>query len=355
MHNEEVVRQALAAGKGVMITPNHSSHCDPHAIYDAADLLGTPLFIMATWHVFDFRKKLGQWMLQKIGCFSVDRDGADMKAFKEAIRIMQDEEFPLVIFPEGEVYHCNEMVTPFLEGPATIASTAARKSDREMVIIPCAMKYQYTKDPSAELLHVMTELERSILWRPRTHKDLKDRIYDFSEAILALKEIEFLGESGNGSIPERVRHLASSILATHEEIRGIEVGEKTIPERVKEIRRRCVKEIIDQDDPLNDECRRKTFAQLDDAFLVGQLYSYPGNYVAEKPSIDRLAETIDKFEEDALQRPTAGIRGQRECHVYFGEPIPVSGDRKTRTPVAEVTRQMEQSVQAMLDAHQRKT
>ena len=90
---------------------------------------------------------------------------------------------------------------------------------------------------------------------------------------------------------------------------------------------------------------------MDRIFVAHQLYSYPGNYVAEKPSIDRLAETIDKFEEDALQRPTAGIRGQRECHVYFGEPIAISGDRKNRATPSEVTRQMEQSVQAMLDQH----
>ena len=351
VHNEAVVQNAIKAGKGVMITPNHSSHCDPHAIYDAADIVGTPLFIMATWHVFDFRKKLGQWMLQKIGCFSVDRDGADMKAFKEAIRIMQQEPHPLVIFPEGEVYHCNEKATPFLEGPAVIASTAARKCDREMVIIPCAMKYDYVSDPTPELLKVMTRLERSISWRPRVHKELKDRIYDFSQAALALKEIEFFGEATHGTIPERVHKLSDAILAVHEKTRGIDIGEKPIPERVKEIRRRSVKDILNEDDPLSDADRKKTFAQLDDAFLVGQLYSYPGNYVAEKPSVDRIAETIDKFEEDGLQLPTAAIRGQRECHVYFGEPIPISGDRKTRTPPAEVTRQMEQSVQAMLDGH----
>jgi 1-acyl-sn-glycerol-3-phosphate acyltransferase len=352
VHNQPVVRAALQSGKGILIAPNHSSHADPHAIYDAMDIVGTPVFIMATWHVFDVRRRLGQWMLQKIGCFSVDRDGADLKALKEAIRILQSERFPLVIFPEGEIYHCNDRVTPFLEGAATIASTAVRKSDRELVIIPCAMKYQYVEKPHDELLKVMTELEEQILWRPRHHKELKDRIYDFSEAVLSLKEIEILGASSSGSLPDRVRHLASRILARHEQALGIEVDGKSIPERVREIRRRSIKEICDEENPVAPEQRIAAFEQLDDAYLVGQLFSYPGNYVAESPTFERMAETIDKFEEDALKRPSAGIRGSRHCHVYFGEPIPVSADRKSAgSSPAEVTRRVEDAVQKMLDAH----
>ena len=40
---------------------------------------------------------------------------------------------------------------------------------------------------------------------------------------------------------------------------------------------------------------------MEDLFFVIQLYSYPGDYVAEKPSIERIAETLDKFEEDVLR------------------------------------------------------
>jgi 1-acyl-sn-glycerol-3-phosphate acyltransferase len=349
VHNGEVVQQALEAGQGVMIAPNHPSHCDPHAIYDAADIVGTPLFMMATWHVFDMRTKFGQWLLQKIGCFSVDRDGADMKAFKEAIRILQEEKFPLVIFPEGEIYHCNDRVTPFLEGPAMMASTAARKSERDIVIIPSAMKYRYLNDPTEELVKVMSELELSIFWRPRPHKPLPERIYEFSEAVLSLKELEFTGSSSNGPLSERVKNLSDFILTRHETTRGIDSRGKTIPERVKEIRRRCVKEICDEKSPPGEAELKQLFEQLDDSFLVGQLFSYPGNYVAEMATIERIAETIDKFEEDALRRPTAGIRGTRECHVCFGEPITVSGDRRTRKSPSELTRQMETAVQQMLD------
>ena len=66
-------------------------------------------------------------------------------------------------------------------------------------------------------------------------------------------------------------------------------------------------------------------------------------------TIDRMAETLDKFEEDVLQKPTASIKGRRRAVVQFGEPLPVVGDRKIKNQTTEITTTVEQRVQAMLD------
>lgn len=66
-------------------------------------------------------------ILQQHGCFSVDREGTDMPAFRHAVAILKEKINPLVIFPEGEVYHINERVTPFREGPAAIVLTPSKK------------------------------------------------------------------------------------------------------------------------------------------------------------------------------------------------------------------------------------
>ena len=58
---------------------------------------------------------------------------------------------------------------------------------------------------------------------------------------------------------------------------------------------------------------------MEDLFIV-QSYSYPGDYVVDHPSVDRMAETIDKFEEDVLQKTTATIKAERRVKVTFGEP-----------------------------------
>jgi len=347
VQNAETVQEALAQGQGVLITPNHATHADPDTMYAAADHVGCPFYFMSTWHLFEGRGALGRRILQWHGVFSVDREGADLQAFKQAVKIAQSEPHPLVIFPEGEVYHCNDRVTPFREGAAVIALSAAKRAKRPVVCVPCAQKYEYTKDPVPELLPLMDELERRIHWRPRPDLPLKDRIYRFAEAAMALKEMEFLGRAGAGTLPERTNALANEVLRRLEERHGVDPGDSTIPERVKELRHVSLGELgkLEAGDPrhkqLNDD--------LDDLFLVVQLFSYPGDYVAEKPSVERLAETLDKFEEDLLGKYSATIRATRRATVRFGEPVSVQAGRDRKTAARELTDTLERRVQDMLD------
>jgi 1-acyl-sn-glycerol-3-phosphate acyltransferase len=318
-------------------------------MYAAADHVGRPFYFMSTWHVLDSQSLVGQWILQWHGVFSVDREGADLQAFKQAVKILQDRPHPLVIFAEGEVYHCNDRVTPFREGAVAIALAAAKRADRPIVCLPCALKFEYLEDPSDDLLEVMGELERSIHWRPRPDRPLHERIYKFAEAALALKEMEFLGHATSGSLPDRTDALAHEILGRLEERHGVDPGRCTIPERVKELRRLTLSHLenVRSTDPehrqLNDD--------LDDLFLVVQLFSYPGDYVAERPSVERLAETLDKFEEDVLGKYTATVRAARKATVRFGEPIPVEAGRKRKAAARDLTDRLERRVQEMLDSH----
>jgi 1-acyl-sn-glycerol-3-phosphate acyltransferase len=345
----EIVRQAIDDGCGVLITPNHATHADAYSMYDAADAVGRPFYFIATWHVFDSEGAIGQWLLQRHGVFSVDREGADLKAFKTAVEIVKERPNPLVIFPEGEVYHCNDRVTPFREGAGVIAVSAARRAKRPIVAIPCALKYEYTDDPTPSLLELMTELERRILWRPRVDKTLPERIYWLGEALLTLKELEYLGKASEGPLTERTDALATTILQRLEERYEISVGDSTIPERVKNLRRLSLQGLTDlpDDDPkakrLNDD--------LDDLFLVVQLFSYPGDYIDDKPSIERIAETLDKFEEDVIGQYSATIRGHRRVTVRFGEAIPVDPKADRRKGASALIDALESRVQEMLDGH----
>ncbi|MFP6648995.1 MAG: lysophospholipid acyltransferase family protein, partial [Pirellulaceae bacterium] len=276
VRNAEVVRQAIDAGQGVLITPNHPTHADSYTIFAASDACGVPFYYMATWHVFDSKGKIGQWMLQKLGAFSIDREGTDLEAVKIARGILREKPQPLVIFPEGEVYHCNDRITPFREGAAAIAMFSARKPKRPIVVIPAALKYRYVDDPTSDLLEVMSQLEESIHWRPRPELALPERIYDLGGALMALKELEYLGEVRSGSLPDRTSFLARQILARHEQKHGLENDSKTIPERVKEIRRIALEAIGELDEQAESDQRKELDNMLDEVFLVVQLFSYPG-------------------------------------------------------------------------------
>ncbi len=342
------LRGSIAAGHGVLISPNHSGHADAHVMYQAADEIGVPFFFMTAWQVFFQRKRLGQWMLQAHGCFSIDREGTDLKAFRQATDILQKRHNPLVIFPEGEVYHINERVTPFREGAAAVALSAAKRADRDVVCVPCGIKYEYVEDPTDNLLALMDRLEQEIFWRPRTDLPLPQRIYRFAEGAMALKELEYLGHTCAGALPDRTTALADHILTILEQRYAVTPKSNAIPERVKELRRHALRELADLPD---GHQRRGPFEHdLDDLFLVVQLFSYPGDYVVENPTIERMAETLDKFEEDVLDVYSASIRGRRRATIVFGAPIEVPRERKGKAVAAELTRSMEQGVQKLLDS-----
>jgi hypothetical protein len=347
----EHLRSAVDQGAGVLITPNHPGHADSYAMYEAADLLGRPFFFMTAWQVFELGSPIARWVYQRYGCFSIEREGTDLRAFKRAVQILSDESHPLVIFPEGDVYHCNDRVTPFREGTAAVALSAAKHASRPIVAVPCALKYQYLQDPTPELESVMSELERSIHWRPRTGQPLADRIYHFAEAAVALKELEYIGSTQPGSLPDRVRGLIEHVLGGMERSHGLGSRDQTIPERVKNVRRACLEKLESANgDPT---IVAGLDAQLADLFFVVQLFSYPGDYVAERPTIERLAETIDKFEEDVLGHRTARIRGARRAIVQFGEPIDVrrfaEGAAQPRKAAGPLTETLENAVQSLLD------
>ena len=344
------LRKCINAKQGVLITPNHSCHADPTVVYWVADQLKTPFYFMATWQIFQRANWLRLLVLRQHGCFSVDRDGTDIRAFKQAVDILENKPYPLVIFPEGEIYHINKRITPFRDGPAAIALMARKHDKRPISCVPCGIRYQYISDPTQELLALMDRLEECILWRPRRHLGLQERIYQFAGAILGLKEQEYLGHAQKGELPERIQALTEFILSGLEDKYGIVDRTPTIPERVKQCRRNAIKRV--EEESLSTKEHAAAKVDLDDIFVVTQLFSYPGNVSTGNPTIEEIAETMDKFEEDVLRAPSASIRGTRRAIIEFGEPIPVETDRNGRNQTHALTEQLESCVQALLDGIQ---
>ena len=342
----EHIRQPLDDGCGVLITPNHASHADCFTVYDLAERLGIPFYVMIAWQNFARDGALRAWILRQHGGFSVDREGNDLAAFRQAVDVLRSRRNPLVIFPEGDVYHVNDRILPFREGPAAIALSAARKTERPLVIVPCGIKYRYLHDPTPELVEVMARLEDSLHWRPRTEATLPERIYHLAEGALSLKEMEYYGRCSSGPLPERIRKLIDFVLTQLEGRYTLDAGDSTVPERVKLLRQQVIRRMVEL--PEGSSERGRCEEDIADLFFAIQLFSYPGDYVAEDPSIERIAETIDKLEEDMLGVKTATIRGSRTATVTLGEPIRVPGGRRERLSATRLTRILEVRVQGLL-------
>lgn len=347
VHGLEHVKSALDSGAGIMITPNHSFHYDSYVLGHAAQQVGRPFHFLTAWQVFAMSTPFQQWVMQRHGCYSIDRESADLGAFKRSVEILRSHPCPLAIFPEGDIYHTNDRVMPFREGAAAIALSAAKRADRPIVAIPAALRSSYIDDPMPGLLELMSRLEQAVHWRPRPDMPLTDRIYRFAEGLLALKELEYLGQPQSGMVPQRTRSLANRILEEKEQRFGLKPQTDAIPERVKELRRQFIQQLERPD--LDAKSYEQLKRDMEDLFFVIQLYSYPGDYVAETPSIERIAETLDKFEEDVLKVSYPISRGRRKATATFGEPIPIAAERGARDAVAELTTRLEQGVQVLLN------
>ena len=57
----------------------------------------------------------------------MDREGADIASIKTAMSILETGRYPLVIFPEGEIYHHHERLDELNEGVATILLRVAKR------------------------------------------------------------------------------------------------------------------------------------------------------------------------------------------------------------------------------------
>lgn len=345
----EHLRGAIDAGLGVMITPNHSFHWDSYCLLDAADQLNTPFYVMTAWQVFSQSSWFECESMQRCGCFSVDRENSDIQAMKTAMDILQRRKEPLVVFPEGDIYHTNDRILGLREGAAAIAQLAARKSERPVVIIPTAIKRWYLEDPTDRMTQVAEKIEQRLFWKPQSHLPLVERIMNMANGLLSLKEVQWFGHARQGLLSERIANLADSILCAAESKYQIREKKNLVPERIKEVRQKIIKQISEFKEEPSESKRREWDADMQDMFFATQLYSYPGDYLQENPTWERQAETLDKLQEDVLGASYPSSYGRKTVRIRFDEPIrlPVGKDKSASTE--EMTALLQNRIQTMLD------
>jgi 1-acyl-sn-glycerol-3-phosphate acyltransferase len=342
----ENLRQAINAGAGVLIASNHAGHVDAYIFLKAGDRVGTPFHYMVAWQTMQLLGVVGRQILRWHGCFGVDREGYDFHAIRQAVEILRHSPHPLVMFPEGEIYHSNDHPFPFRTGTAMIALTAARLARRQIVCVPAAIKYQYTRDPMPKLIRGMAALEKRLLWQPRPDLPLAQRLYRFAEGLLATREMEYLGGVQSGRFANRIASLDDAILQRLEDKYQVNTRDAGVPERVTNIRRVAIKQLesFSKDDLRRMEIERN----LEELCVVIQLYSYTQDYLDEDPSLEHLGEIVDKLEEDVLGVPTATVHTPRRAILMFGNPIEVKRVDKHREDVPKLTATLEEHVKALL-------
>src|SRR4051812_1486692 len=102
---------AIGPNDGVLIAPNHSHDSDPHVMMNVGRQLSRQMYFMAAWQVFKMHGGIDGWVMQRFGAFSVDREGCDRRAIRQAMDLLTAGQVRAV-FPGGEVYRTNEPRPP---------------------------------------------------------------------------------------------------------------------------------------------------------------------------------------------------------------------------------------------------
>jgi 1-acyl-sn-glycerol-3-phosphate acyltransferase len=341
-------------GDGALVAPNHSHDSDPHVMMDVGHRMGRQFYFMAAWQVFLAHRGIDGWVMQRFGAFSVDREGCDRRALRQASELLTGGQW-LVIFPEGEIYHTNERLTPLREGVAFMAVTAQRDLEKagggkRVWVVPTAIRYKYDQDITPWITEAAIQMQERLMIKRNPSQPLHERIVAIGDVLLTIKEKEQLGHPGEGGdLPSRLSRLINHLLTKHEMTYfGKTSDDDSVPLRVKVLRRAILEKLAAESakPPIPPQHQ----SALDDLHLALQLYSYPGDYVTSKPTIERMAETVEKFEEDL--NGVATLRGARSATVTFGQPIDVAPFTASRPRAAsmELTAQLEEHIKELMTA-----
>ena len=348
-HGLERLKASLKAGHGVILAPNHCRPCDAFIVTLLGAELRQPFYVMASAHLF-MNSRIRRWLLCRAGAFSVFREGLDRQALKTASQILVDARRPLVIFPEGVITRGNDRLGYLMDGVAFIARSAAKARAKteptgQVVIHPIALRYTFGGDLRQSIEPILDMIEKRLGWRPPLGASLVERVHRLGEALLTVKEVEYLGAAQVGSRAERMPRLIDSVLGPLEAEYLAGQSEATTVARIKKLRVAILPALIEGKCTAREQAAR--WRHLDDCTFAQALESYPRGYIDGEPTTERLLETLERFEENTTD--TSRVHRPMHCRMDIDCGLPVTTERP-RGEADPLTVQLEERLKTMLAA-----
>lgn len=354
---KQTIRRRGPKRDRVLFLPNHPTHADAAVFIEAIRQSGFTTQMMAAYDVF-LRSRLDAWVMQKMGAFSVDREGGDQRAMKEAAGVLTRGRHALTIFPEGNVYLRNDRVTPFNDGAAFLAIRAAKELTKHgvrVMAVPVSIKLTHLTDCRATLEKLLQDLAGAMKLQDEpilgghTPRDMIVRVG--CAAVRRNLKQRGLAPPVTEDIAELILFSAGAVLDDLENKLDIESKpDATLIDRVRSARR-VIHEVRTDEARVADHAAALTWA--DQAMLAFRIVSYLPDYVAEKPTLDRVSETIEKLAED-VQRKMIDPIGPRRAFVRFNDPVClddyIGEGKRGKQAIRDLTAACEASVQGGLDA-----
>ncbi|MBW4609907.1 MAG: 1-acyl-sn-glycerol-3-phosphate acyltransferase [Hassallia sp. WJT32-NPBG1] len=329
------------------------------------------------------------WMLSGLGGLSIYRGKRlDRVGLRTARDLFANGKLPISVAPEGGTNGHSEIVSPLEPGVAQLGFWCAEdlaKANRseEVLIVPIAIQYSYINPRWEKLDSLLSKLEadsglpvQPIGESIEREKLFQERILRLGEHVLSQMEEfsdRFYHQSkptadSNQDIDTRLQAILNKGLQAAEQYFNLE-SEGTVIERCRRIESAGWEDIYRADLPdlnnlsplhrgLADWIAEEASLRMLHMRLAESFVAVTANYVKEKPTFERFAETslilfdlICRIKGD--KNPARPRLGWRKSRVKIGEPISVterfSSYQKNRVGARQGVDDLKQDLQTALE------
>ena len=269
-----------------------------------------------------------------------------------SIDILVARKRPLIVFPEGALTKHNDLINEMMEGPTFLARQAARRlkkmgSSSEVVIHPVVVRYAFDGDVQQAIGPTLDGLEARLSWQPKHNLTMFERIAKLGDALLALKEIEYLGAARSGNLYDRAEQFVETVLNRVEDAWDQKDRSGGVIARVKRLRTLILADMVAG--KVTPEERERRWYDLAALYYAQQISHYPRDYItAGKNLPEHVIETVERLEEDFIDH--AHLYQPLRAVVEVGEAIPVGPERVRDEEGGDpIMAEIRTQLQAMMD------
>lgn len=342
------------------------------------------------------------WLFPRLGGTPIHRGKLDLMGLRSARDLFANGQFPLTAAPEGATNGHNEIVSPLEPGISQLGFWCVEdilKAGRseQVLIVPIGLKYHYITPPWDELAKILTGLEAdtglepaSTFGNPLQEGHLYKRLYRLGEYLLSVMENYYTrffhvtlpnpplstAEATAASVlssevfTARLNALLDAALTVAEEFFNLQPKGSVI-DRCRRLEQAAWDYIYRED--LNLETISPVERGLADRIaeeadlrvwhmrLVETFVAVTGQYVREKPSVERFADTT-LLAWDMVCRIKGGNPfkrpklGPQKALITIGDPISVSdrwdaykgGRRNAKQAIADLTQDLQTALEKMI-------
>lgn len=357
-----------------------------HFIYDR----GIPLW--AGSHV--------GWIASRLGGTPIQRGKADWTGLRSARDLFANGKFPMAAAPEGATNGLSEIISPLEPGIAQLGFWCAEDlhkagRDEQVLIVPVGIKYSYVDAPWEAIAQLLSELEAAsgLPVNPEEQSNIASveslypRLLTLAEHLLSLMEQFYTrfyhqklpdakivtGEISdrNEALAHRLQALLNAALLISEQYFDLQ-PRGNLNDRCRRVEQagwnyifreefKDIKALSSIERALGDRVAEEANARMWHMRLVESFVAVSGNYIREKPTVERFAETtlilwqmITRIKGDkAFRRPQLG---KQQVKITVGKPISISerypaykeNRLSAKQSVAEVTNDLQQALEALI-------